>query len=211
MIRFFNNFVKITAWLPYRIVFNTKIYYEDKASQSRKIKGPAIIACNHTQLFDYALLIFLFFGRTLRVLMAEVLFRKKFLGWFLRRMGGIYVNRDARDFSFMVRAEEVLKKGGVIGVFPESRLPRPEETRPLEFKPSAVYIAMNAHVKIIPVYTNGMYFTAKRAKAVIGKPIDVDSLIDESLDIKENISKINEILRNKVIELEKYTKDEKQR
>ena len=48
MIRFFNGFVKVTGWLVQKIIFRTKIYYEDKSVQSRRIKGKAIISSNHT-------------------------------------------------------------------------------------------------------------------------------------------------------------------
>ena len=94
---FFNAFVKATGWLPQKIAFRTKIEYEDKAVQDRHIKGPAIIICNHTSVFDYAVLLFVFFTRTLRVQMAELLFQKQPLGLFLKMMGGIYVIRDTHD------------------------------------------------------------------------------------------------------------------
>ena len=56
--------------------------------------------------------------------MAEVLFRKKKLGRILRAMGGIYVDRESSNFGFVAESEHILQKGGVVGIFPESRLPR---------------------------------------------------------------------------------------
>ena len=83
MIRFMNAFVKLTGWPAQLIVFRTKYYYEDKSVQSRRIKGPAIIVSNHTAVYDYACMLFVFFTRTLRYQMAELLFEKKLLGPFL--------------------------------------------------------------------------------------------------------------------------------
>ena len=60
LIKIFNWFVKITGWLPQRIVFNTKVYYQDRSVQGRHIKGAAVIASNHTSVFDYAALLFVF-------------------------------------------------------------------------------------------------------------------------------------------------------
>ena len=77
LINIFNWFLKITAWLPQRIVFNTKVYYQDKSVQGRHIKGAAIIASNHTSVFDYAALLFVFFTRTLRVQMRRALPKRK--------------------------------------------------------------------------------------------------------------------------------------
>ena len=201
MISFFNWFVKITGWLIQLIVFRTKVFYVDKAKQSRRIKGPAIIVSNHTSVWDYAIWLFVFFSRTLRFQMAEVLYKKKVLGLFLKMMGGIYVNRDTHDLSFIDKSNEILRKGGVVGIFPESRLPLPEEERPLPFKESVTQLALLSEKTIIPVYTNGVYFKKSRVRVMIGNPINVSDYIDESLSEKENVDRVTKLLREKIIEL----------
>lgn len=198
-----NNIVKATGYLPQRIVFNIKTYYENKARQGRKIIGPAIIICNHHTVYDYAGLLFLFWNRTLRVQMAEVLFEKKPLGIFLKAMGGIYVNRDITDYGFIDESESILRKGGVVGIFPESRIPREGEEKPLPFAPSAAYLALRSGFKVIPVYTNGKYFSKERARMVIGVPMNASDYVDESLTDKENIERVTEAFRDKIIELGK--------
>ena len=75
MIAFFHWFVKITGFIPERLVFGTKVYYQDKSVQSRRIKGKAIVVCNHQSIFDFATLMFVFPSRTLRALAAEVVER----------------------------------------------------------------------------------------------------------------------------------------
>ena len=89
MIRFFNTFTKITAYPVQKACFNTKILYEDKSVQNRRIKGPAIVVCNHTSVYDYAVLLFVFFSRTVRYQMAEVLFKKKLktLSTYMKKYG----------------------------------------------------------------------------------------------------------------------------
>ena len=145
--RFMNGFTKITGWPAAALIFRTKTYYEDKDVQSRRIKGPAIVVSNHTSLYDFAVLLFVFFSRTVRYQMAEVLFHKKGpLPRFLRALGGIFVDRDGHNFSFIEETEETLIKGGVVGIFPESRLPKKGEERPLPFKPSAAYTALHTGV-----------------------------------------------------------------
>ena len=209
MVRFWNWFAKITGWPVQFVCFRTKVYYENKKTCSRRIKGPAIIISNHTSVFDYAVYLFVFFSRTLRFQTAEVLYRKKLLGWFLRRMGGIYVDRDARDFGFVTKSEEILRRGGVVGIFPESRIPKPGEERPLEFKPSAAYIALCADVPVIPVVTNGSYFNLKkRARVMIGEAINVRDLSDPGLGEKEDLKNVSAKLRERVIELEKKLYEE---
>ena len=110
MKRLFNALVKITGWPVQKILFRTKVYYEDKAVQSRRLKGPAILISNHTSVYDYAVFLFVFWRRTLRYQMAELLFRRRMLKHFLRAMGGIFVDRDAYDFSFVRRSLEILER-----------------------------------------------------------------------------------------------------
>ena len=203
MITFFNYFVKITGWLPAMIILRTRILYEDKTKQSRKIKGAAILVSNHTSVYDFALYLFVFFFRTLRYQMAEVLYKKKLLALFLRCMGGIFVNRNNNDLSFIDKSKRLLAKGKVVGVFPESRLPKEGETRPLPFKSSVVKLALESGAPIIPLYTYGNYFTKSRAKVVIGTKFDARSYYDVSKTEKENIEFITTLLRDRIIKLGK--------
>ena len=203
LIRLFNAFVKITGFPAAFFCFRTKVYYEDKSVQSRRIKGPAILISNHTAVYDYAIYLFVFFFRTLRVQMAELLFERKVLGRFLKTLGGIFVDRNTHDFGFVSKSLDLLKKGWVVGVFPESRIPLPGEERPLPFKTSAAYLALASGVPVIPVYTNGSYFRKERARVVIGMPIDIHSLEDPALSEKENLARVTEAMREKIISLRK--------
>lgn len=213
MIGFFNAFTKVTGWPVQKICFRTKIYYENKSVQGRRIKGPAIIVSNHTSVFDYAVFLFVFWSRTLRYQMAELLFDKKLLALFLKCMGGILVDRNSHDFAFLSKCEKILKKGGVVGVFPEGRIPEKDEKRPLAFRVGAAQLALMTNAPIIPVYTNGSYFNKNRARVIIGRPIYVADLIDEQADYKTNLQTVTDALRNNIIELEKtlgeIVKDEK--
>lgn len=199
--RFMNGLVKVTGYPAQKLVFRLQVHYEDKNIQSRRIKGPAIIISNHTSVYDYAAFIYVFYSRTLRYQMAEVLFKKKLQGWFLRQMGGIQVNRNVNDFGFVTRSKEILESGGVVGIFPESRLPKEGEERPLPFKSSAALIALESGVPVIPVYTKGGYFAKGKVPIMIGTPMLAADYVSEDASARENLLKITEAMRNKVIEL----------
>ena len=195
-------FVKITGWLAQFIAFRRKTYYVNKKSQSRKIKGKAIVISNHNTVFDVAMVMFLFPFRDLYFLAAEIMFQKnKFMNWFLKKIGGIKVDRYSKDFSFMKDSIDVLNKGKVLEIYPESRLPLKDEERPLPFKPSTVYIALKTNAPIIPIYSEGYYFKKSRCHVIIGEQIDVMTLYDYNKTEQENIDFINNYLRNKIIEL----------
>ena len=209
-------FIKITGWIPQLFVFRKKIYYEDKKVQSRRIKGKAIVVSNHYDVWDYPLMMFVFWRRSLRCQIAELMYEKNiFLTLVLKGLGGIKVNRETHDFSFVAKSLKVLDKKGVVQIFPESRLPTPGEETPLPFKPSAAWIAMLSEAPISPVAHNGKYFGKGRSRVIIGKPIDVREWYQEDLEEKENIRIINEKLRERIIELqhelERQTKEEKEK
>ena len=120
----------------------------------------------------------------------------------MKLFGAIKVDRNAQDYAFISKSVEILKKGGVVEIYPEGRLPdQKNDVPPLPFKPSAVYIALESGAPIIPVYTNGKYFTKARARVVIGEPIRVEDMYDCTLSEKENIENINTHLRNTIIQL----------
>lgn len=204
----FNWFVKITGFIPFFFIYRTKYYYIDKKRQSRKIKKKAIVMVNHHSIYDFAEMLFAFPSRTLRCLMSEAIFSKnKALTFLLKCFGGIKVDRETRDFTFINKSVSVLDKNGVIEIYPESRLALPGEEKPLEFKPSVVKIALESGASIIPVYHTGKMAKKERNRIMIGTPIDVVSLYDESLSEVENLKNVSQYLRQKVLEL----KDELER
>ena len=83
-------FVKITGFIPQIFYFRKKVYYVNKKTQSRRIKGKAIIVSNHKRLFDFVLLMYLFLGRDIYTIIGEQMNRKnKLFPWFLNKIGGI--------------------------------------------------------------------------------------------------------------------------
>lgn len=193
--------MKITGW-AFPLLCRLKVHYEDRAVQSRKIKGKAIVCSNHTGLLDFGATLFTYFPRTLRCVMSEALYNKFFLlTGFVYFIGGIKANRETHDFSFITKCKQVLDKGGVVEIYPEGRIPDEPSNIPLPFKPSVVLMAIECDAPIIPTFTNGKYFSKQRLRTIIGKPVYVSELYDESISEKENIAKITEHLRERTIEL----------
>jgi 1-acyl-sn-glycerol-3-phosphate acyltransferase len=208
--KLFTGIVKVTAYPIELVVFRTKIHYEDKSVQGRKIKGPAIIVSNHTSVYDFAQMMQVFFGRHLHCLMADILYRNRPMRWLLKELDGIKISREGKNFSFVEKSVDILKNGGVIEIYPEARIPEPNEVTPLEFKPSAAYIAILSGAPIIPVYTDGNYFGKGRANVMIGKPINPSDIIDPSLEMSKNIETLTNYIRNKVISLRDETNSKKE-
>ena len=208
MVRFVQAFVRVTGWLPQKLCFRTKVLYEDRAVQNRFIRGSAIIVSNHTALFDYAALLFVFWTRVLRCQMAEVLFKKPVLGPFLKLMGGIQIDRYAHEYEPIRQSMEVLSRGGVVEIFPEGRLPREGETPPNAFQPGAAYLSLASGVRVIPVWTDGLYFSRRRAHIMIGTPLDPGDFLSLPLSEKEKITLYTKAIRDKVIYLKELAHEQ---
>ncbi|MBR5286005.1 MAG: 1-acyl-sn-glycerol-3-phosphate acyltransferase [Clostridia bacterium] len=195
-------FVRITGYIPQLILFRTKVHYEDKSVQSRFIRSKAIVVSNHNGLMDFGVLLFVFWSRILRCAVAEITFDKNiFLKLILKPFGCVRVDRDSYDMVFLDKMKKILNRGGVVEIYPESRIPSKDEKKPIAFKPSYVLLALESGAPIIPIYNNGKMLSSERRRIVIGKPIDVSSLYDDSLSERENIRIINDYVRSKIIEL----------
>ncbi len=194
IIKIVTGFVKITGILPALIFFKPKVIRATK-----KLPKPCIIVSNHKSLLDFALYLAIFPFRTIRFLMAEVLYNKgKLFSTFLYCLGGIKVDRDAFNLGFVANSIEVLDNNGTLGIFPEGRLPI--NGKPWPFTVSAAFIATHSNAPIIPVYTDGNYGILKRATVVIGKPIFLKDYFTEQEE-KERLDRLTHLLEQKVYEL----------
>ena len=166
--RFWLVVAKVTGLLPAWLFFTPKVYYAEGAPRRGRLPRPCLLMSNHTSLMDFPLYLVVFWKHTVRFLMAEVLYRNKLLATLLNWLGGIRVEREAFDLGFVAESLAVLDKGGVVGVFPQGRLPVKGQKWP--YKPGIVWIAMHTDAPILPVYTEGGYGLFRRARVMIGAP-----------------------------------------
>ena len=189
---------KLTGWLPALLFFLPKVRLE--AGAKRRLPKNCILVSNHTALMDFALYLLVFPLRILRFPMAEVLFRKgKFMSCLLYALGGIRVDREGKDFGFVPQCLEVLESGGTLGIFPQGRLP--VNGKPFPFTVSTAFIALQADVPVVPVYTQGGYGFGKRAQVVIGAPMYAKDHTQDGLSQDEQLRRFTDILEQKVYSL----------
>lgn len=194
----FLGFVKLTGLLPAWLFFKPRVFLAEGAK--RRLPAPGILVSNHKSLMDFVLYLLVFPFRTIRFLMAEVLFNKgAFFARFLYALGGIRVDRDGKDFGFVSDSIEVLDNGGILGIFPEGRLP--VGGKPWPFTVSTAYIATHADAPIIPVYTDGSYGLFRRANVIIGAPFDLREHCRADESEQEQLKRLTELLEQKVYHL----------
>lgn len=198
LVRFCLGFVKFTGLLPALLYLKPRIRLAPGAT--RRLPKCCILVSNHISLMDFVLYILIFPARTVRFLIAEVLYNKsKLFGWFLGAIGGIRVDRDAKSFEFVAHSLEILDEGGAIGVFPQGRLPLKGQQFP--FTTSTAFIALRTDAPIIPVYTDGNYGLFKRTNVVIGAPIHLQEFCKEGLSEQEQLTQLTATLEATVYSL----------
>lgn len=150
--------------------------------------GRLILAGNHTNNFDSALLISST-KRNIHFLAKVELFKgiKKLL---FSNMGLIPVYRNGKDQKALQTAYKYLENNKVIGIFPEGTFGK---GKILPFKMGAVKMAYETNSEIVPFAIKGTYKLFSRdLKIVFGKPIKIKS---------DNLEEENKRLRDIVVRM----------
>ncbi|WP_405137702.1 lysophospholipid acyltransferase family protein [Nocardia sp. NBC_01388] len=116
--------------------------------------GAVIVASNHISMLDAVFLWGALRRRAVAIAMAE-LWSWPVVGWLVRRLGQIPVlRRDSESGqAALSQAEQILRHGGVLIIYPEGRLVPAGEREP--YKPGVAKLALATGVPIIPVCTAG--------------------------------------------------------
>ena len=146
--------------------------------------GPVLVVANHLSLADPPL-VGISLGRKSRFMAKEELFRSPLLRFILISVGAFPVNRHRLDKGTLRRAEEALKQGFPLVMFPESTRSKTTQLQPAF--PGAAMIAARNGVSILPVGITGTerirgrswWLTRPRVTVSIGVPFRLPSANDK--------------------------------
>lgn len=169
-----------------------KILYKPTAYGVKNIpeEGSIIFVGNHRHAFD-PIVVMTHTNRMVHYMAKESLF-KGIHGKLFENMGLIKVYRNKSNPMAVMEAEEILQKGGSVGIFPEGTRNRTNQEL-LKFRHGAVAIAKETNSKIIPFAIRGKYRLFKKGLTIeFGKPIDVSQM---------EIEEANDYVRNEVLSI----------
>jgi 1-acyl-sn-glycerol-3-phosphate acyltransferase len=164
------------------VLFKVRVEGKDRVPAT----GPVIIAGNHLSYMD-PLIVCLAEPRSRPVhFMAKlVLFNHgPFFSWLLRSLHAFPVRRGTADRESIATATDILRRGGIVGIFPEGTRIRGGKVS--EGQEGAAFIAMHAGVPIVPVGICGTdriqppgdtHWHLVPLNAYFGKPIDPASFV----------------------------------
>ena len=140
--------------------------------------GPVLIAPIHRSNADFTFTLFMS-RRKVFFMAKDSLFRLPMIGSILRHLGAFPVRRGAPDRESLTLAEEVLRRGHALVLFPEGTRKEGRTVAPLH--DGAMFVAARTGAKVVPVGIGGsdraMPKGAKlprpaRVRIVVGRPID---------------------------------------
>ena len=176
-------------------------------------RGGALTISNHFNFLDYLMLMHAVLPRKLNVVASECVYSNPLLAFGSSFFGTIKADRPSKSLKFVDEAAEVIKKGGIVHIFPEGR--NTPDGNIGRFMESYILIAYRSGAPIIPIITDGNYGLFRQASIIVGKPIDVREYLGEGdhFPPRDKLRELNTMIRNKCLalreELEERKKGEK--
>jgi len=169
-----------------KIIFKPQIIGKENIPKD----GALIFAGNHKHAVDPTM-VMMSTNRIVHFMAKEELF-KGIHGIIFESMGMIKVYRGRLNPQAVLEAENILKNGGIVGIFPEGTRNKSEKEL-LKFRHGTVAIAKKTNTLILPFAIKNKYKIFRKSVVLeFGKPIDVS---------KMEVEEANEYLRNEVLNL----------
>ena len=198
----FYRFARVVCNLVMALWFRLEVYGVENLPQDEGY----ILVSNHRTYLDPVLL-GLRIKRELHFMAKAELFRNRFFSALIRKLGAFPVSRGTGDTSAIETAEQIVRQGHVLALFPEGTRSKTGEI--MRFKSGAIVVASETGADIVPTaiyFQRGAKF---RSRVVVryGKPI---ANADLAVDLKKprTIKAAGNLVRDAVSELWEASRQE---
>jgi 1-acyl-sn-glycerol-3-phosphate acyltransferase len=144
--------------------------------------GPVLVVSNHQSHFDPPLV-----GsgcwRRMNYVARETLFHFGPLGWLIRSLDAIPIDRDGMGLSGIKESLRRLKRGEMVLIFPEGARSRDGEIS--HFRPGFTALAVRSKAAILPVAIEGAFAAWPRTQTLPSLGMNVHVLYGEPITPEE--------------------------
>ena len=148
-----HDFARFWSWLIMKTIFSPVTVTGLEKIETTK---PHVYAVNHASALDIPVL-YVNLPFQFRIVFKKELLKYPIVGWHLRRSGQVCIDQQnpAGSIGSIRSALKSLKGGMPLVIFPEGGRTKDGKIRP--FMPGAFFLAIKAHVDVVPVALLGTY------------------------------------------------------
>jgi 1-acyl-sn-glycerol-3-phosphate acyltransferase len=167
---------------------------EVKGKEHFPKEGAVLLCSNHIDNLDPPT-VGIAAPRQVHFMAKEELFRVPVLGGIVRKVGSFPVKRGMSDREALRNGLNVLKDGGVLGLFPEGT--RSKDGQLGKGLAGAGFFALRSNALVVPCAVIGTYKPFNKVKVFFGEPINLDPLRERKATAEE----ATELIMSKIAEL----------
>ena len=176
----FYNFVKKVFKCFSKVFFKYKVI----GAENIPDEGNLIIAANHKSNLDPIFLAVAIENRQVAAIAKQELFKIKPLGFILKKLNVISINREKPDVSTVKNILRAIKDGYILGIFPEGT--RIKEPGFGQAKGGLSVFAIKGKAQVVPISIISNYKLFNRVTIYIDKPISFEEYYKQKLTKEEN-------------------------
>ena len=188
----FYDFVLSVLRLFCRVFFK----YEVIGIENVPLEGNVIIAANHKSNLDPIFVASSMTTREVAAVAKKELFDHKILGFILKKLNTIPIDRENTGISTVKQILRAIKDGYVLGLFPEGTRVKGKEFG--QAKAGLSLFASKGKANVVPISVISTYKLFSRVKIYIGEPIDMSQYFKAKLT-NEDHERISEEVMQVII------------
>jgi 1-acyl-sn-glycerol-3-phosphate acyltransferase len=155
-------------------------------------KGPVIICSNHISNLDPPV-VGITSPRDIHFMAKGELFEKKLLRKLMLGIKAFPVKRGMKDRNALREGLNILKKGNILGLFPEGTRSKTGELG--KSLAGAGFFALRSSAVIVPCAIIGPYKPGRKLTVIYGKPMDIASCRERKASPQETADAIMEEIK----------------